>query len=633
MPNVNNNVNVNKVSAPKVQTKTEEKAELKTEFKDNSAAMMNKLEASAAINKAGIVKSTPKFELNLSTEELEKRTNKDFLAPKVLLKPDSKEYSELAEGDKQALKHLAKTAKIMDKVYMKMDNENNLAFKDYLEKETSKGNKNAEMSLKIFNAQKGISGIDMESNMVTLAKGQKDLPGKAFYPADLEKEEFHNILINMLENGEKEEVGKILNQRSIVERDGDKLKAVDYCDKFKEEFNEIADELDKAAETSTNKDFNEYLKLQSKALRTADPMLDAVADKKWAELQDTPLEYTITREQYADRMTGSVMENPKLSKMLDEAGIVPQSKDSLGCRVGIVNKKGTDDLLAIKKYLPMLAEKMPLADKYTQTITADGDAKQTMVDVDLVALTGDGGAYRGGVTLAENLPNGDKMSLQIGGGRRNVYHRQIRSTSQPEKIQKKLDAVLDPKFHKLYNEEADHWFTIGHENAHSLGPKDNCDAGLGKYRNIIEENKADMGSLSFLDDLVEKGMYTKDQKDQILVNFATNTFLKSKPTMDQAHRVRSVMQANYFMKEGAIDVNKEGKIEVNLEKMVPTAKKMLTEIIEVQLSGDIKKAEAFVNKNFEWGEKNETIANKLKEVNKTLNGVVESPLADELTKE
>ena len=102
--------------------------------------------------------------------------------------------------------------------------------------------------------------------------------------------------------------------------------------------------------------------------------------------------------------------------------------------------------------------------------------------------------------------------------------------------------------------------------------------------------------------------------------------------MDQAHRVRSVMQANYFMKEGAIDVNKDGKIEINLEKMVPTAKKMLTEVIEVQLSGDMKTAEDFINKNFQWGEKNDIIANKLKEVNKTLNGVVESPLADELTK-
>lgn len=630
MTNINNDVKVKMPVQPKVSATKAENS--KTETKDLSSAVMDNLSAAANINKVNVMNNkTEKFELNLSTEELEKRTNKDFLAPKILLKPDSKEYANLAEGDKQALKHLAKTAKIMDTVYMKMDNEKNLAFKNYLEKETAKGNKNAEMSLKLFNAQKGISGIDMESNMVTLAKGQKDLPGKAFYPADLEKEEFHNILINMLEDSETEEVGKILNQRSIVERDGKKLKAVDYCDKFKEEFTQIADELDKAAETSTNKDFNEYLKLQSKALRNADPMLDAVADKKWAELQDTPLEYTITREQYADRMTGTVMENPKLSKMLNDAGIVPQSKDSLGCRVGIVNKKGTDDLLEIKKYLPMLAEHMPLADQYKQTISSSGDAKQTMVDVDLVALSGDGGAYRGGVTLAENLPNGDKMSLTIGGGRRNVYHRQIRSTSQPEKIQKRLDAVLDPKFHKLYNEEADHWFTIGHENAHSLGPKEG-DEGLGKYRNIVEENKADMGSLSFLDDLVKVGMYTPEQKDQILVNFATNTFLKSKPTMDQAHRVRSVMQANYFMKEGAIDVSDDGKISVNLEKMVPTAKKMLTEIIKVQLSGDMKTAEDYVNENFKWGEKNEAVAKNLREVNKTLNGVVESPLAEELTK-
>ena len=195
MPNVNNDVKVKmpvqpQVNAPKTET-------VKAETKDLSNVMMDNLSAAANINKVEVMTkpTAEKFELNLSTAELEKRTNKDFLAPKVLLKPDSKEYANLAEGDKQALKHLTKTAKIMDTVYMKMDNAKNLAFKEYLEKETEKGNKDAEMSLKLFNAQKGISGVDMESNMVTLAKGEKDLPGKAFYPADLGKEEFHNILI------------------------------------------------------------------------------------------------------------------------------------------------------------------------------------------------------------------------------------------------------------------------------------------------------------------------------------------------------------------------------------------------------------------------------------------------------
>ena len=68
---------------------------------------------------------------------------------------------------------------------------------------------------------------------------------------------------------------------------------------------------------STNSDFNEYLKLQAKALRTADPMLDGYADKKWATLQDTPLEFTITRENYSDEMTESVVENAELKKAIE----------------------------------------------------------------------------------------------------------------------------------------------------------------------------------------------------------------------------------------------------------------------------------------------------------------------------
>ena len=141
-----------------------------------------------------------------------------------------------------------------------------------------------------------------------------------------------------------------------------------------------------------------------------------------------------------------------------------------------------------------------------------------------------------------------------------------------------------------------------------------------------------MGSLSFLDDLVKAGMYTEDQRTQIIVNFCTNSFLKSKPTMNQAHRVRTVMQANYFINEGAIKVNNDGKIEIDIEKAVPTARKMLTEIIEVQLSGDFKTAENFINKYFVWTDANETIAKELREVSKTLNGVVVSPLEEELLK-
>ena len=605
-----------------------------TPRQNTSDKLIGELNKMSMINNVGISKS--EFELGLSREELEKRTHKDYLTTKKMLAVDAPEYIALSDGDKEALKHLTKAAARLDKVEMILDDHSNLAFKEYLEKEIAKGNEDARLTKILFDAQKGIFALDRDSNMIKLAKGLEPKKGIGVYPSDLSREEFHNILIKMMKEGKVDEVAKILNQRSVVERDGDELKATDYVDYFKEDFEYMATELEKAAETSTNADFNEYLKLQAKALRKADPMLDGYADKKWATLQDTPLEFTITRENYSDEMTESVVENAELKKLLDENGIVPVSKDCLGGRVGIVNKAGTDAILNVKKYLPLMAQNMPLNDKYIQNISADKESKQTMVDVDLVGVYGDVGEYRAGITLAENLPNDDKVSVsQLDGGRRNVYHRQIRlitSDDAKEKMQKRLDAILNPDLHKYYNDEADHWFTIGHENGHSLGPKSGTE-GLGKYKSIIEENKADMVSLAMTDLLTEAGMYTPEQREQIIVTYAADNMLMAKPTLSQAHRVRSVMQNYFFLKEGAIEISKDGVLNINIDKMVPTAQKMLKEIIEVQLSGDFSRGEKYVNDYFVWTPEMETLAQNIKKVSKTLNGKVESPLADKLISE
>lgn len=574
------------------------------------------------------------YELNLSLEELEKRTHKDYLVTKTMLKEDSEEYTSLADGDKQALKHLVKAACILEKINKQIDNVHNLPFEEYLNKEIANGNKRAELTKILYDAQKGVCALDRESNIIELAKNVHATLGKGAYPEDLRKEEFQQIVLKMLKSGKIEEVRTMLNQRSVVERSGEELVAIDYIDKFKEDFAKMADELEQASKVSTNADFNEYLELQAKALRTADPMLDAYADKKWATLQDTPLEFTITRENYSDELTESVIENEELKTLLEQHNITPIGKDFLGGRVGIINKKGTESLLKVKKFLPLMADNMPFKDEYVQNISPDKESKQTMVDVDLVTVSGDVGEFRAGITLAENLPNDDKLSLTIGGGRRNVYHRQIRlitSEDSRKKLQERLDEILNKEQHKYYNDEADHWFTIGHENAHSLGPNSGTEA-LGKYKSIIEENKADITSLAMLDVLEQNGMYSKEEKEQIIVTYAADNMLKSRPTLSQAHRVRSVMQNYYFLKEGAIEISADGVLTVNIEKMIPTAQKMLKEIIRIQIDGDFNKGEKYVLENFQWTPEMELVAEKIKKVSKSLNGKVEEPLATALLK-
>ena len=57
---------------------------------------------------------------------------------------------------------------------------------------------------------------------------------------------------------------------------------------------------------------------------------------------------------------------------------------------------------------------------------------------------------------------------------------------------------------------------------------------------------------------------------------------------------------------------------------------MLTEIIEVQLSKDFSRGEKFINDYFNWTEEFDILSKKLKECDKSLNGVVVTPLADSL---
>ena len=571
------------------------------------------------------------YKYGLNITELRRRTSKDYLGTIYLLEENATEYESLDENDKKALYHLVKAAQYLENIEYQIDDHHNLPFKKFLEEEIAKGKEEAKLTKILFDGQKGINGLDTLSNEVNLAKGHKIMPGMGVYPEDLTKEEFQKILIKMLKENKTEEVKNITNQRSIVVRDGEYLKAIDYVDYFREDFEHMAEEFEKAAELSTNKDFNDYLKSQAKALRIADPKLDAEADKKWADLQDTPLELTLTRESYADEITPSFIENEELVKLLNESGITPVGKDTLGLRVGIVNKEGTNFLLKIKEYLPELAKQMPYQDQYEQKISDDGEVKQTMVDVDLIILTGDVGAYRGSITLAENLPNDDKLSLSMGGGRRNVYHRQIRGGPVNEtRLQEYLNLMLDPEQHQYFDYEADHWFTIGHENTHSLGPI-MTENNLGKYDHIIEENKADMGGLAFVDFLTEKGYYTEEQRKIILVSVVLEFFLYTKPLMSEAHNVRAVMQNYYLFQKGAYYLTENNTIHVNIDKVVSAANDMLTEIIEVQLANDFQKAEDYVNKYFVWTNEMQIIGDKLsKRTNNKLNCIVKNELADKI---
>ena len=198
------------------------------------------------------------FELFFSEEELKDRISPQKLTPYKMLDVDSKEYQELSSKDKKVLEHLVKASDAFENVYKKLDDSKNLEFERFLNVEIKKGNRRAELTRKLYDAQRGIFARDEIGNSISLIKNFKKNPSRGVYPQDLSIEEFHEILIKMLDENKDEEVKNILNQRSIVIRDGDNLKAIDYTEAFKEEFTIAAKELEKAAEITEDKNFMKY---------------------------------------------------------------------------------------------------------------------------------------------------------------------------------------------------------------------------------------------------------------------------------------------------------------------------------------------------------------------------------------
>lgn len=549
------------------------------------------------------------YDITLGESELDEIL-KFQMRPIDLISKDFESYINLPEGDKQAIEHLLNAARIINDVALEQDHPLNLTLKQALEN-AAVSNTHAAKALELFTSLNGVAGYNgIDKNPIEIFKGIELLPGKNFYPPDMNVAEFHQILLKMAQRGKIDEIRKILSARTMVRRKDDELTAIDYTEYFAEEFSEIAKELKAAAATTTEPELREFLNWQAQALLQNNPDLDMLADQHWAEMQNNNVEFTISRENYEDELTGTVYDNMDIIRIIGENNILVTAKDTLGCRVGIVNRPETDKILVSKKTLPYFAKWMPYNDLYTQTNLEMHNLKQTMVDVDLIALTGDYAMCRGGITTAQNLPNNDKLSVQKGGGRRNVYHRQVRFSKDEEREKKLLDILVAPSLHQYIDRTKAIIFVIGHENGHSLGPDSSYQNALGMYKHIIEEHKADVISIASIAEVARHDhLFDEETLKKIYASWVVgNLFLRAQPVLSKPHRVADLMQFNYLMENKVIWFDAAKKLNIHFDLVESVMYRLLKETIEVQLSKSAETAKDFINRWAYWGDYSKYVA-------------------------
>jgi len=230
-----------------------------------------------------------------------------------------------------------------------------------------------------------------------------------------------------------------------------------------------------------------------------------------------------------------------------------------------------------------------------------------MVDADIAYLSGDYAQCRGSITIAQNLPNNDKLSIKTGGGRRNVYHRQVRQSIDKERVNKLLEKLVTPELHQYFDIEADHIFVIGHENGHSLGPDNSYQRSLGNYKSIIEEHKADMVSIAFMPEYVKSGVISENMLKKIYTTWVVyRLFLKAQPV--QVHRISELIHFNYLLEHKAFYFDEDRKVHIDFAKFHDVAYELLYKTIEIQLSKSPELAKQFIDKYTVWSETSQYIA-------------------------
>lgn len=380
----------------------------------------------------------------------------------------------LSEGNRKALAHLSKVAEILNDVFLKQDHPDNIRIRKAFQKSLKKNpDPLIEQSYKLFRIFNGVVGSDMYAKQTTplaLVKGKELTSGRGFYPEDITEAELADYIV-----AHPEQASAIFGNNTIIVRNGEALEAVPYSVIFRDEMQAAAREMLLAADATDHQGFAGYLRWHAQALvNDSDPEMMYRADRAWVGLEDSPLEFTIGRESYDDQLSSSVAANPRVKAVLDANGIKAKKKDILGVRVGIVNQESFAAIQFYREELETFAKYMPFYDEYAQSETGS-DAKMTFADVDLVAFSGRYSAVRSGMPVAQNLPNSDKLATQLNVGNRLVFHRQVRNSGDPSQVGKFKKALIDPSQQEWYDSNSSFLFTIGHELAHSLGPRTTTD--------------------------------------------------------------------------------------------------------------------------------------------------------------
>jgi hypothetical protein len=469
---------------------------------------------------------------------------------------------QLAEPDRRALHKLTEAATWIDRIYWRQRSAGGWELRQRVSGMPGDEARQLERLLDI-----NFGPWDALSDDQPFCGGLPRPPGANFYPPDLTRPELERYLAE-----HPNQRRSLLSHTTLVRRDGAGLVAVAYEDAFRQELTQAAQALVEASGLVTHAGFREFLRARASGLVDGDL---ARSETRWVGVGDSPIDIAIgPYEVYDDQLMGV--------KASYEATI-------------LVRHPMTEHVAQFEAVASDLEAQLAGA------VAPSRNRRKFVVGVYDVACAA-GLTNMGSKAIAATLPNDERIRSEVGARLllfRNVIVAKFAPLIVPLSVR-----LLRPEQAALVREDALVAHTVLHELAHAVGTDFVMDGGattgttineaLRERYAILEECRADVLGLVFLDFLARRGTLPFDMRATGAVTFAVTAIRALRFGAYDDHGRAAAMTLSHLMNRKALRLDATDTLLVDIDRLHAGAAELAAEVHGVTTRGDYTAAGALI---------------------------------------
>lgn len=384
-----------------------------------------------------------------------------------------------------------------------------------------------------------------------------------FYPEGVSKEE--------IERANRKNPA-ILSPFTYVAKEGNRLIAILYCQKYRSLLEPLAEDLEKAAKLCENPSFKKYLRARAKAILDGS---HKEADVAWLNVKNHKIDFSIAPfERYLDNLF--------FIKRIYQA------------HVGIVS--GSETRLARKFQDVLYSSKISYSRHHSMQIPRKG--VEVLVE-DTPAVSG----YATDILfLGEHFPC-DLDIMEQYGAKILIYNSQIKLRFE-QLHYPVFKALFERRFAKNYSKDLLYrvaaYNPIIYELTRQLHKYVGSRKRMSELYGIIDEANSFASGIQHCKHLLGKGMLSQDELEGIIINhiiwmFSDWLFYKKNKSLDTLVRADAIA-LNFYLTSGALK-EKNGIYWPNFSKIFFEIENLADELTYLLEKGSHEEAKKLINEN------------------------------------